>query len=209
MTTEERDEIPDDDLEDDEEEAGAEGKHYQPAAKSKMSIGELMEKDAEDESLRRYKEALLGSAATGEVADDASDPRQVIVLQFAVHIDGREPLIFSLDSEEKITELKHTPFVLKEGCTYKFSIQFKVQHNIVTGLAWRNAVYKAGIKVFTQKEMIGSYAPGTTHEWESQLFEAPTGWLARSSYKGRQKFVDDDGASHLRFEYCFEIKKDW
>lgn len=33
--------------------------------------------------------------------------------------------------------------------------------------------------------------------------------LARGSYKAISKFVDDDNHAHLKFEWSFEIKKDW
>lgn len=55
--------------------------------------------------------------------------------------------------------------------------------------------------------MIGSFAPGS-HEldiprkgWE----EAPKGLLARGKYKANAKFVDDDGATHLEYDYAFGI----
>ena len=61
--------------------------------------------------------------------------------------------------------------------------------------------------------MLGSYPPQEAcqevvwprHGWE----EAPSGMLARGSYKSTIKFIDDDDATHLQFDYGFSIKKDW
>lgn len=61
--------------------------------------------------------------------------------------------------------------------------------------------------------MLGSYPPQEApqevvwprHGWE----EAPSGMLARGSYKSTLKFIDDDDITHLQFDYGFSIKKDW
>ena len=42
-----------------------------------------------------------------------------------------------------------------------------------------------------------------------QKDEAPSGMMARGKYDAVSKFVDDDGHDHLKFEWSFEIKKDW
>ena len=56
---------------------------YKASAKASGDVGELLAADAEDESLKRYKEQLLGAAANGDLGD-ASDPRQVIGVEFRV-----------------------------------------------------------------------------------------------------------------------------
>jgi len=33
--------------------------------------------------------------------------------------------------------------------------------------------------------------------------------LARGHYNAVSKFVDDDNVTHLKFEWSFDIKKDW
>lgn len=61
--------------------------------------------------------------------------------------------------------------------------------------------------------MLGSYPPQEKpfevtfprFGWD----EAPSGTLARGSYKAVSKFVDDDDQCHLQFEYAFSIKKNW
>ena len=39
--------------------------------------------------------------------------------------------------------------------------------------------------------------------------EAPTGIMARGHYEAVSKFVDDDNHEHLKFEWSFDISKDW
>ena len=39
--------------------------------------------------------------------------------------------------------------------------------------------------------------------------EAPSGMLARGHYEAVSKFQDDDGHEYLKFEWSFDIGKDW
>lgn len=38
---------------------------------------------------------------------------------------------------------------------------------------------------------------------------APSGMIARGHYNAVSRFVDDDNETHLKFEWSFDIKKDW
>ncbi|EFA83600.1 Rho GDP-dissociation inhibitor [Heterostelium album PN500] len=182
---------------------------YKPS--KKVTVDELMNQDAEDESLRKYKQALLGSA----VAGPKDDPRRVVVQEMIVMFEDRPGgnITYNLETKESIEKMKNTPFVLKEECKYKIRIVFKVQHDIVSGLKYVNTAYRKGIKVATVKNMLGSFGPQAAyHEvtvprnvWE----EAPSGILARGSYTAKITFEDDDGAKHLDIEYGFSIKSDW
>ena len=39
--------------------------------------------------------------------------------------------------------------------------------------------------------------------------EAPSGMLARGHYEAVSKFADDDGHDYLKFDWSFDIAKDW
>ena len=39
--------------------------------------------------------------------------------------------------------------------------------------------------------------------------EAPTGIMTRGHYDAVSKFVDDDDQTHLKFEWSFDITKEW
>eukprot|EP01113_Clastostelium_recurvatum_P042434 TRINITY_DN687_c0_g1_i1.p1 TRINITY_DN687_c0_g1~~TRINITY_DN687_c0_g1_i1.p1 ORF type:complete len:214 (+),score=74.08 TRINITY_DN687_c0_g1_i1:41-643(+) len=182
----------------------------------KVGINELMAADAGDESLRKYKESLLGSAASGS-ADLApkDDPRRVVVKEMRVIFENRPggDIVYPLENAADLERMKNTPFVLKEECKYKIQVVFKVQHDIVSGLKYVNMAYRKGLRVAKDDTMIGSFGPqAKAHEvlvprigWE----EAPSGLLARGSYTAKSQFVDDDGVVHLEYEYAFAIKKDW
>jgi len=179
----------------------------------KVGINELLQQDQGDESLRKYKESLLGSLdATVSPKDD---PRRVVIKELKILFEDRPggEITYTLETKEDLEKMKKTPFTLKEGCHYKIKVSFKIQHEIVSGLKYVNFVYRKGIKVAKDNQMLGSFGPQTTaHEvvfprngWE----EAPSGLLSRGSYTAKSQFVDDDNVNHLEYEYAFDIKSDW
>lgn len=195
-----------------EDDAGAKSGYVVP---KKVGVEELLAKDAEDESLRKYKEQLLGQAAKGVRSADPSDPRRVVITELRVLFQNRPggDIVYSLSTPEDVRALKSKPFVLKEKCLYRIQVSFRVQHDIVSGLKYINKVYRAGVRVDKDEEMLGSYPPQDVphtmimprREWE----EAPSGWLARGSYAAESSFTDDDNVTHLKYDYAFEIKSDW
>jgi len=180
----------------------------------KVAINDLMKLDNEDESLKKYKESLLGQSGK-EVYAPKDDPRRVVILELNVQCVGRPggDIVYKLETPEAIAKLKDLPFILKEECQYKITITFRVQHEIVSGLKYVNTSYRSGIKVHKDETMIGSFPPQKDSYkstfprvgWE----EAPKGMLARGKYKAKSQFIDDDKQVHLEYEYAFEIKKDW
>lgn len=79
------------------------GTYQAPAPKS---IDDLVNADAEDDSLKRYKEALLGSAVkgSGSVIVEPEDPRKVIIKRMALVVAGRDDEL--LDLTENLKEIK-------------------------------------------------------------------------------------------------------
>jgi len=179
----------------------------------KVGINDLLGMDKEDESLRKYKESLLGQASK-DVYAPKDDPRRVVITELKVTCDGRPggEIIYNLEKKEALEKLKESPFTLKEECQYKITVTFRVQHEIVSGLKYSNVVSRLAIKA-KDETMIGSFAPqkDTYHVtfprngWE----QAPKGMMARGKYKAKTQFIDDDKQVHLEYEYAFEIKKDW
>lgn len=116
-------------------------------------------------------------------------------------------------------------------------VTFKVQHEIISGLSYVQVVKRKGIRVSKDTEMLGSYGPNTDKQpiytkrckpypcsrcplprsWQrltASSFlvheeEAPSGMLARGHYQALSSFVDDDKKVHLKFEWSFDIAKDW
>jgi len=180
--------------------------NYKPPAPK--SLDEIVNADAEDESLRKYKEALLGSGGGAGVIIDANNPNKVIMQKISLLVEGRDEI--SMDLTKPAEELKKESFTLKEGCKYRMQIYFHVQREIVSGLKYHQKVYKAGIKVDSMSQMMGSYGPkAELQSFKTQEEEAPSGMLKRGSFKIESKFMDDDKNEYASWKWNIEVKKDW
>jgi len=180
----------------------------------KVAMDKLLKQDAEDESLQRYKKSL-GLVATA-IYSPKDDPRRVVIIELRVICENRPggDIVYNLvATKDAVKQLKDKPFTIKEGSNYKIKVSFRVQHEIVSGLKYVNTVYRKGIRVHKDEEMIGSFGPQEKpHEvvfprqgWE----EAPSGMLARGTYNAKSQFIDDDKQNHLEYEYTFAIRKGW
>ncbi|ESR57017.1 hypothetical protein WN944_016663 [Citrus x changshan-huyou] len=168
-----------------------------------VSLKEQIEKDKDDDSLRRWKEKLLGC-----VEGDLNGQMEPEV---KFHSIG----IISDDFGEITTPLPidknqngHVLFTLKEGSRFQLKLTFNVMHNIVSGLTYSNTVWKAGLQVDQSKGMLGTFAPQRepyVHTLEEET--TPSGVLARGLYSAKLKFEDDDRRCHMELNYSFEIKK--
>jgi len=68
---------------------------YKPP--EKKTLQEIVAADQEDESLKKYKEQLLGGAlSTGQVIVDESNPSRVIVKSLSLIVDGRPDTVIDL-----------------------------------------------------------------------------------------------------------------
>ncbi|GJJ79153.1 Rho GDP-dissociation inhibitor [Entomortierella parvispora] len=176
---------------------------YKPG--EKRSLAELNKLDADDESLARWK-ASLGVASSG--VSKLEDPHNVVVLQLQLLVEGRPDVI--LDLTQSVEALKQHSFTIKEGVEYRLKVVFKVQHEVVSGLKYRQVVKRMGVTVDKSEEMIGSYAANPqTYEKKFAVEEAPSGMMARGHYEAKSKFIDDDGTIHKEWNWSFDIKKDW
>jgi Rho GDP-dissociation inhibitor len=193
-----------------EEDTNDPGLGYKVAEKVPME--KLLSQDADDPSLQAYKKSL---GLTGEVYAPANDPRRVVILEMRVVCEDRPDgnIVYEFADDAAVKAMKDKPFILKEGCKYIIKITFRVQHEIVVGLKYVNQVYRKGVRVAKEEEMIGSFGPQKQpHQvtiprtgWE----EAPSGMLSRGAYTAKSAFVDDDKQTHLEYEYSFAIKKGW
>lgn len=67
---------------------------YKPPAEKTLS--EIVSADQDDESLKKYKESLLGNAISNVVVVDQSNPNRVIVKSLALVVDGRPDMTIDL-----------------------------------------------------------------------------------------------------------------
>ncbi|KAI5286179.1 hypothetical protein KEM54_006991 [Ascosphaera aggregata] len=177
----------------------------------KKTIEEYTQLDANDESLNRWKASLgLGS---GTPISDPNDPRKCIIKSLSLEVEGRPDITVDLSAPGSVDSLKDKPFTIKEGSMFRIKATFVVQHEVLSGLKYVQVVKRRGVRVSKDEEMLGSYAPNTTdkpiYEKKFNPEEAPSGLLARGHYNAVSKFVDDDNTEHLKFEWSFDIGKDW
>ncbi|KAL9623405.1 MAG: hypothetical protein Q9160_002298 [Pyrenula sp. 1 TL-2023] len=177
----------------------------------KKTVEEYQKLDQNDESLNRWKASLgIGS---GDASANPSDPRVCVIQSLALEVEGRSDITIDLTAPGSLEGLKNKPFTIKEGSRYQMKAVFKVQNQVLSGLKYLQVLKRKGIRVGKDEEMIGSYAPNTsdkpTYEKKFSPEEAPTGMMARGHYDAVSKFIDDDEHTHLKFEWSFDITKDW
>lgn len=176
-------------------------------APEKKTIEEILNLDNEDESLRKYKEALLGSQ-TEKIIVDANNPKEVIVKRLALVVADRPDMVLELDGD--LTQLKKQTFCIKEGIQYKIRIEFYVQREIVHGLKYVQKTSRMGVNVDKMTHMVGSYPPkAEIQSFTTNFEEAPSGMLARGEYSVSSLFTDDDKTEHLKWEWSLKVEKDW
>ncbi|WOK94507.1 rho GDP-dissociation inhibitor 1-like [Canna indica] len=170
-----------------------------------VPLKEQLEMDKDDESLRKWKEQLLGNVDLAEVGE-SHDP-EVKVLNLTIVSPGRQDLVLPLPF---VADDKGYAFALKDGSPYRLKFTFTVSNNIVSGLRYTNTVWKTGVKVDSTKVMLGTFSPQKEpYIYELEEDTTPAGYFARGSYSARTKFVDDDGKCYLDMSYYFEIRKEW
>ncbi|KAK1283047.1 Rho GDP-dissociation inhibitor 1 [Acorus calamus] len=167
-----------------------------------IPLKEQIEKDKDDESLRRWKEKLLGSLE-GDL-NDQMEP-EVTFHSIGIISEGHAEVDTPLPVNENQNLLL---FTLREGAQYRLKLAFTVRHNIVSGLVYSNTVWKGSLQVDQSRGMLGTFAPQKepyVHTLDEET--TPSGALARGIYKAKLKFEDDDRRCHLELNYSFEIKK--
>ncbi|XP_075141864.1 rho GDP-dissociation inhibitor 2-like isoform X2 [Leptodactylus fuscus] len=175
---------------------------YKPP--EKKSVQEIQELDKDDESLKKYKETLLGKMPT---TVDPSAPNVQVTGMSLICDDAPGPI--TMDLTGNVTALKEQTFVMKEGSYYKVKICFKVNKEIVSGLKYIQYTFRKGIRVDKETHMVGSYGPRCEiYEFLTPLEEAPKGMLVRGTYHIKSCFTDDDKTDHLSWEWNLCIKKD-
>ncbi|KAI3782948.1 hypothetical protein L2E82_13009 [Cichorium intybus] len=168
-----------------------------------LPLKEQLEKDKDDESLRRWKEKLLGG-----VESDLYGQKDPEVKFHSVGIISKDVGEITTPLPVKESQSGCPLFTLKEGVQYRLKLTFTVLHNIVSGLTYTNTVWKGGIQVDRMKGMLGTFAPQKDAYVETLEEEtAPSGILARGIYTAKLRFEDDDKRCHLELDYSFEINK--
>ncbi|GJR96601.1 Rho GDP-dissociation inhibitor 1-like protein [Tanacetum coccineum] len=169
------------------------------------TLKDQLEKDKDDESLRKWKEQLLGNVDINDVGESLEP--EVKILSLSILSPGRSDIVLAIPTDGKP---KGSWFTLKEGSRYSLRFSFQVKHNIVSGLKYTNNVWKTGVKVDNTKQMLGTFSPQQeAYTYDMPEETTPSGYFARGSYSAKTKFVDDDNKCYLEISYTFDIRKDW
>ncbi|CAD5316085.1 unnamed protein product [Arabidopsis thaliana] len=185
-----------------------------------IALKEQLERDKDDESLRRWKEKLLGVVDLEDVGGKPNSlldldsmvqtPDPVVkILDLTIRSPDREEMVLTIP-EDGLPNPKGPWFTIKEGSKYTLVFNFRVTNNIVSGLRYNNTVWKTGVKVDSTKAMLGTFSPQAEsyqHVMPEEM--TPSGMFARGSYSARTKFIDDDNKCYLEINYTFDIRKSW
>ncbi|KAI0347348.1 E set domain-containing protein [Trametopsis cervina] len=183
---------------------------YKPTAVK--SVDEYANLDANDESLNRWKASL--GIVPGASAPETGPKLTMLTLELhSPTLPAGKAITFHLSDPSHLDEIRNHPVNIKEGVDYNVTITFKVNHGIVTGLKYIQAVKRAGITVDKLEQMLGSYGPNKSGEPYKKDFEtdqSPSGMLARSgTYNVRSRVFDDDGVIYIDFQWAFKLTKEW
>lgn len=170
-----------------------------------VALKDQLELDKDDESLRKWKEQLLGNVDLNNVGETLEP--EVHIMSLTILSPGRPDVVLPIPL---IPNDKGYVFCLKDGSKYRLKFSFTVSNNIVSGLRYTNTVWKAGVRVENNKVMLGTFSPQKEpYVYELEEETTPSGIFARGSYSARTKFLDDDGKIYLDISYFFEIRKEW
>ena len=111
--------------------------------------------DQNDESLNRWK-ASLGISNSPALPVDPSDKRRCIIRSLALEVEGRPDITIDLTAPGSLEALRTKPFTIKEGAKFRMKANFKVQHDVLSGLKYLQLVKRKGIRVSKDEEMIVS-----------------------------------------------------
>jgi hypothetical protein len=173
------------------------------------TVQDFLDRPDEDESVRKWKESLLGDAANADPTLSAppDDPRRVIPKEFKVVVHGGPTYTYNLEDQAQLNDLKKKGYSLKEGQTFHYQITLLVHHEIVLGLRLKTI----SKKLISKQEAvfdIGSYPPTIAPiVKELEECDVPVGSVTRGDYKCTNTLEDDMGRTHIKFDSKFTISK--
>ncbi|KAH0786357.1 rho GDP-dissociation inhibitor 1 [Histomonas meleagridis] len=173
------------------------------------SVQKFLDREDEDESVRKWKESLLGDAAGGDLslASPKDDPRLVIAKEFKVVIHGGNTYTYNLEDKDQLNDLKKNGYVLKGGQTFHYEVTILVHHDIVLGITFETKAKKMLAKQEASFE-IGSYPPTIAPITKAlDECEVPVGKMTRGEYKVVNTIKDERDNKYFTFDSKFKIEK--
>ncbi|EGC39306.1 hypothetical protein DICPUDRAFT_91251 [Dictyostelium purpureum] len=124
-------------------------------------------------------------------------------------------MVFFQEREHPIVfeDMKDQKLVLKEKCKYKIKYVFNVNNQAIKNLQNITSYFKAGLCVSKDTVSFGDFnESSSTYEvtvpkegWN----EAPSGFLARGSYRAKIQFTGNEQNVNFEVPYSVEIKNAW
>lgn len=105
--------------------------------------------------MNRWK-ASLGLSNSPALPVDPSDKRRCVIHSLALEVEGRPDITIDLTAPGALESLSSKPFTIKEGANFRMKANFKVQHDVLSGLKYVQVVKRKGIRVDKAEEMIVS-----------------------------------------------------
>jgi Rho GDP-dissociation inhibitor len=62
--------------------------------------------------------------------------------------------VINLQEPGAVEKLQSTPFIIKEGTSFRMRAKFRVQHEVISGLRYLQLVKRKGIRVDKTEEMM-------------------------------------------------------
>lgn len=72
----------------------------------------------------------------------------------SVKVEGRPDIIIKLDQPGALESLKSKPFTIKGGAQFRMKVEFKVQHQILSGLKYVQVAKRMGVSNKMQEMIV-------------------------------------------------------
>jgi len=168
-----------------------------------LHAGQLIQIDNEDESLRKYKESLLGPMADLKI--DASKKAKLDLIKISIVCEED-----NINQTYSTEDLSKNPIRIKQDTTFDIHLEVLVSFDVLVGLRYNHLIKKMGIKMDETSEIIGSYAPKSEKQTlKIRHLHTPSGILGRGQYQVNSALTDDDGTEHLSWDWTLKVCKNW
>ncbi|GJZ52941.1 Rho GDP-dissociation inhibitor 1-like protein [Tanacetum coccineum] len=180
----------------------------------KISIKEHLEKDKDDESLRKWKEQLLGSVDVSQKWHKSSHTKQAKA-QHGKDADERLQGEIAISNKASNHQFVLSILRMTKETTIDDSIKLCAANKFKELFTSRLGIFLKSYPEFiaavdSSKEMLGTFGPQAEPYIHAMPEEVtPSGMFARGNYSAKTKFVDDDNKCYLELNYTFDIQKDW
>ena len=77
-----------------------------------------------------------------------------IHLSLGLEVEGCPDVVIDLRASGAVQELEQKSFTIKEGTEYRIKMQFKVQHETLSGLRYVYKISRKGVVVDKSEEMM-------------------------------------------------------